>query len=179
MSECSFKFDLRKLLHYTVKRIHSTVQLDAFHSFLSEKVHFFSLIRKWGCDGTTGESKFKQEFKDDDGNKSDESIFLTSLVPSQLELINATKHDSKIVWKNPRPFSTRVCSSVKIECIRETLEVIQKIVEHVKQQTRNLESFEKTTHGKKISINFSLFLTMVDQKVCNFSTDTTSAQGCF
>ena len=49
----------------------------------------FQLICKWGCDGTSGQSTFKQKFHDDDGTKTDANMFVTSLVPLQLVFADA------------------------------------------------------------------------------------------
>ena len=48
---------------------------------------FLVLTSKWGCDGASDQSKYKQKFED--GTLSDESIFMISFVPLTLKLVNS------------------------------------------------------------------------------------------
>lgn len=52
-------------------------------------------------------------------------------------------------------------------------------VERIKLQAQNLNPFSIIIDDKKINVNFKLALTMVDGKVCNSLSDTSSAQRCF
>lgn len=49
----------------------------------------------------------------------DESVFTISLVP--LKLLSG----NKIVWENPQSSSTRLCSPIKLEFIKENDEIIR------------------------------------------------------
>lgn len=104
VTECSAEIKLQALLDHTVGRILST-QMDVIKSLSSEKLSNLNLICKWGCDGSSGQSIYKQKFSDDDGSKSDANIFLTSFVPLQLISENEVTNAKIIVWKNPRPSS--------------------------------------------------------------------------
>lgn len=179
VSECHAEVKLQSLLNHTVERILSIVDVNVIKSLSSIEVNSFHLICKWGCDGTSGQSKFKQSFKDnDDGQKSDESIFFTSLVPIQIISIDSSENGT-IMWQNPRPASPRFCRPIKIEFVRETVEVTKKVVSNIENQIKGLSPYEKTIEGKQIKIFFKLALTMVDGKVCNSLTDTSSSQRCY
>lgn len=69
-----------------------TYLLLASSRFSEEKNSYFflniekveaDLICKWGCDGSSGQSEYKQKFNEE--NNSDANIFLTSFVPLQLK----------------------------------------------------------------------------------------------
>ena len=57
------------------------VQSDVIKSLPENKLDDLELICKWGCDGTTGQSTYKQKFSDGDGNKLYANILFISLVP--------------------------------------------------------------------------------------------------
>lgn len=61
-----------------------------------------SLISKWGFDGSSSHTQYKQSFISED----DKYMFLTSFVP--LRLICETNKNI-VVWNNPHPPSPRYC----------------------------------------------------------------------
>lgn len=73
------------------------------------------LYTKWGFDGSSGHSTYKQGFHGVEA--SDSACSITSIVP--LRLTSGTK----IIWQNPRPGSKRYCRPVKIEFIKESTTV--------------------------------------------------------
>lgn len=152
------------------------VQSEVIESLPENKVGNLELICKWGCDGTSGQSTYKQKFSDGDGNKSDANIFFISLVPLQIfDRVNP----HVIIWKNPRPSSPRFCRPIKIEFLHETAEATRAEVDCIEAQERNLVPFQTVIDGKKININFKLVLTMIDGKVCNSITNTLSSMRCY
>lgn len=178
VTETSASVTLQELLNHTVERILSS-QCDVIKSLPCNRTYEFQLISKWGCDGTSGQSRFKQIFQNDNGTQSDANMFVTSLVP--LQLISCHENDSKsfVLWKNPRPSSPRFCRPLRIEFLQETVETIKIRVDDTKKQEGNLQNFETVVDGKKISVSFKLSLTMIDGKVCNSITDTSSAKRCY
>lgn len=168
---------LQALLDHTVKRIikfrESTV-LNMEDEILSN----LTLICKWGCDGTSGQSCYKQKFDNDDGTMTDSNIFFTSLVP--LQLFSSKEEGNKIiVWENPRPSSPRYCRPIKIEFLKETAETTKTEVAYVQDQEKNLTPLKYYLRGKWITVNYNLALTMVDGKVCNALSENSSAQRCY
>ena len=60
-----------------------------------------TLIYKWGCDGSSGHSTYKQKFSEEENMyQQDNNLFVISMVP--LRLSNGTD----IVWQNPQPSVT-------------------------------------------------------------------------
>lgn len=71
ITECSAEVKLQALLDHTAQRI-LLIQKDVIKSLTSDNVRYVNLICKWGCDGTSGQSSFKQKFDDDiNGNKTE------------------------------------------------------------------------------------------------------------
>jgi len=177
VTECSAEVKLQALLNHTTERILLT-QMDVIKSLSSEKVRNFNLICKWGCDGTSGQSRYKQKFTND-GSKSDDNIFFTSIVPLQLISTNQETNATLIVWKNPRPSSPRFCRSIRIQFFHENTEAILNEMNYIKQQESNLVPFESVIDGKEISVSYQLAFTMIDGKVCNAITNNASTQYCY
>ena len=129
----------------------------------------FQLICKWGCDGTSGQSMFKQKFHDDDGTKTDANMFVTSLVPLQLVFADAIDNHNRLLWKNPRPSSPRFCRPIKIQFLHETAESKRAEVDYIKDQEKIWLPFQTVFVGKQINVSYKIVLTMIDGKVCNSS----------
>ena len=70
------------------------------------------LLCKWGYDGSSSQSQYKQS-----GVSDDSQVFHTSLVPLQLLRGNS------VIWQNRTPSSNRFCRPLKLEYVRETKEV--------------------------------------------------------
>ena len=73
----------------------------------------FTLISKWGCDGSSGHSTHKQRFKNSDA--TDEFLFVFSFVPLRLS------DGQNIIWQNPRPSSTLYCRPIKFIFSKEKI----------------------------------------------------------
>lgn len=133
----------------------------------------FTLVSKWGCDGSSGHSTYKQKFINSDD--TDEFLFVFSLVP--LQLIDGS---SNIAWQNPRPSSTMYCRPIKFIFSKETTEMTvsetNKILEEINALLPTIYSVE---NGPEVSVKHELLLTMVDGKICNALTETSSAQKCY
>jgi hypothetical protein len=72
--------DLQALLDKTASRT-IIPQKNGIDIVLDDTSKEFVLISKWGCDGSTGHSEYKQRSLKD---VSDSDIFITSVVPLQL-----------------------------------------------------------------------------------------------
>lgn len=87
ITESSADIKLQDLLDHTCKHILLT-QRDIMKSLNMETtVIKADLICKWGCDESSGQSEYKQKFFDE--STSDANIFLTSLVPLQLQFVES------------------------------------------------------------------------------------------
>lgn len=131
-----------------------------------------TFIHKWGCDGSSGQSQYKQPFSE--AYISDESLFMISLVPLQIQ-----REDNCILWKNPHPSSPKYCRPIKFEYAKETKENIIDEVNHIKEQITKLNPTKVYKGTITLSITHSLYLTMVDGKVCQALSKTASSSSCY
>lgn len=130
------------------------------------------LIFKWGCDGSSGFSEYKQKFSKVEF--SDANVFITSLVPLRC-LINDV-----VVWDNPLPSSTRYCRPVRLQLIKETTDVIVSEKNRMSNAITGLCLYSmQLVDGLNINVKYDMVMTMVDGKVLNAITETFSAQRCY
>ena len=138
------------------------------------------LVCKWGYDGSSSQSQYKQS-----GVSNDGQIFHTSLVPLQL-----TRGDS-VVWQNRTPSSTRFCRPLKLEYVKETKEInisedgywneqISQLQPHTVRLDKEPDDDSETDSGTDhvdVIITFHLLETMIDGKV-HANVTRTSTQCC-
>jgi hypothetical protein len=83
------------------------------------------------------------------------------------------------LWENPKPSSTRYCRPIKFLYTKETPETTRTEVQKVEQDIENLQTTEIVfDHEKTLTINYTLIMTIIDEKFINVLTDT-SSQKCF
>ncbi|XP_071635291.1 uncharacterized protein [Temnothorax longispinosus] len=174
LTETSAEIQVQPLLDHTISRILLT-QLDVIKCLTDQQRENLSLICKWGCDGSSGHSKYKQKFIDDERN-TDESILFTSIVPLQFIHTDKVTNKTTIIWKNPRPSSPRFCRPIRIQFLHETTEITIQETDYIKKQIDELVPFETYQDGKKISVTYQLALTMIDG---NALTSNSSTQRCY
>ncbi|KAL4090847.1 hypothetical protein QTP88_025613 [Uroleucon formosanum] len=143
---------LQALLDHTVQRLF-LVQKPVIGLLLENELDKFILYSKWGFDGSSGHVSYKQAFCSTES--SDSAVFITSIVP--LRLVNS----DKIIWQNPRPASTRYYTSIAEK-------------EKVQSQISKLINSTVTFDNKSFFVTHNLILAMVDGKIYNAFTDTTS-----
>ena len=122
------------------------------------------MICKWGMDGSSGHSQYKQA-----GTSRDDHVFVVWLVP--LRLIS---EKGDIVWDNPAPSSPRFARPVSIEFATETTALIKERTAYIEGEARELGPLVTAT----ATVTYDLRMTMVDGKIINAVTDTTSTQTC-
>jgi len=83
---------MQQLVDHTGYRLLQTLE----KSVSGELIIFY----KWGFDGSSGQSEYKQLFDAEDS--SDKSIVITTLVP-----VRIMNPHGEIIWKNSTPSSTR------------------------------------------------------------------------
>lgn len=115
-----------------------------------------TLISKWGFDGSSGYSSYKQIRQEYTPPRAEESLFATSLVP--LRLID--QQSKEVIWKNPPPLSKRNCRPIRLQWLHETEEISRQEQNFITDQIRNLTP----VHSVVGKIDFNLCLTMVDGK---------------
>lgn len=105
--------------------------------------------------------------------KTVSTVFITSIVP--LRIING----DKILQQNPHPASTRYYRPIKIEFVKECTETCVAEKEKIKSQINTLVNNTETFENKTFDVSYNLILTMVDAKICNALTDTSSILTCY
>lgn len=170
VTETSAEVKLQSLLDHTAKRL-CLLQQEVLERFQGET---FTIHYKWGCDGSSGHSTYKQKFSS--ASDTDEFMFIISVVPLRM---NVNNEDNTLVWHNLRASSTRFCRPIKFIYKKETEEVIKSECDLVRQQIANLTHTKCKVSKMSVEIGHNLQLTMVDGKICNVLTDTRSTQKCY
>lgn len=163
--------ELQALLNHTATRICKNILGEV----LAPDVKSYVLIYKWGCDGSSGHSLYKQPFQNSDD--TDEYMFVVSLVP--LRLVRDDDSSKKIVWENPRSSSPKFCRIIKFLYKKETQALIKRECEAVESQIQELVLTIVELDEMTISIKHELILSMIDGKVCNVLSENKSTQTCF
>lgn len=132
------------------------------------------LTSKYGCDGTSGFSMYKQKFVD---SSTDESIFMISMVPISLFVVNEN-YKAQSIWENSKSNSTRLCRPLKFEFAKETKEKILLEMNTVRKEVQNLTPSKIELNGKTYFVKHKLHNTMIDGKVCQALTNTSSSNNC-
>lgn len=174
ISENCAEVKLQQLLNHTAERIIKT-QKTVVDILNTEDLQNLKLFLKWGCDGSSGQSEYKQTFEGE--GISDASVFLTSLVPLKLVCLNEQKE--VVIWKNPRTSSARFCRPLRMQFLQETVEATEAEIRYVENQIKQLVPFENNFNGNTLRISYNMSLTMIDGKVSNAITGTKSTQRCY
>lgn len=108
---------------------------------------------------------------------SDANIFQSSLVPLRLKT-NVNKEE-KLIWQNPMPSSPRYCRPIRVGFVQETNNIIVEEIDYVENQIKSLKKTEVSTSSGVVQIKHLMALTMVDAKVYNAATATSSTMRCY
>lgn len=163
---------MQPLVDLTVRRLSEYLE-EVLLTLKDKERDSLQLICKWGCDGSQ-QSQYKQKY-DSDGD-SDMNIFQSCFVP--LKLVCGHQKE-KLVWENPTPSSPRHCRPIRFRFIKETADVTQEEIEYINSCIDALIATEFYIGDKKIIIKSKFIMTMVDGKVCNAATGTTSTSRCY
>ena len=175
IDETSAEVKLQTLLDHTCSRI-LQIQDEVINAIDEETLGNLRFIFKWRCDGSSGHSQYKQNFIDLEC--SDASIFMTSLVLLQLLSSNILNGHEIVVWKNQRPPSPQYCRPIKIQFSHENTNLTCAEKEIMDSRIASLVPLETIVNGKAIKIKYEMIFSMVDGKVINAVTGTTSTLRC-
>jgi hypothetical protein len=145
---------------------------DVVHTLSEDERDTLSLICKWGCDGSQ-QARYKQTFQND--SDSDACTFQSSFIP--LQLICGT--NNKLIWQNPTPSSPRYCRPMRIRYVKESSDIANDEINYIQSATSSLHDTKVTLADKHFSVKHTLLLTMIDVKVRNAATYTTSTMSCY
>lgn len=177
VSETIAEVKLDSLLRHTAERL-CQVQIEVLNRLIPRQLKDLHLVSKWGMDGSSGQSLYKQRF--DNPNVDDSSIFFTSLVPIKLVCGSPDLKDAIVIWQNPRPSSTRYCRPIKMQFVRETTEFT---LTEKRSMDKQIEELEHSTivleDGLHISVKHRLLFTMIDGKICNAVAENKSTLRCY
>ena len=173
ITEASAEVKLQSLLDHTVERFFSCSNNNILKNLNLEPTNL-TMFYKWGCDGASGQSTYKQIYSKsaEDVPYDDAFLFVISLVPLQL------KNNEEVLWQNPRPSSTRYCRSIKFLFAKETAELTRSEIDKVQEQIQTLYATKVYFQSKEILVNHKMLLTMVDGKVCSVLANK-SFQKCY
>lgn len=170
VTETSAEVNLQELMDHTAKRILSSMNDMELQSLPTS----LNMLSKWGCDGSSGQSAYKQTISSADGQTvSDANLFMASLVPLRLKS-EITEH-----WKNPRPSSVHFCRPILFKYAKESTDLIQTTISSIRNQIEHIRPTVVYIEEKKsVMIQHEFFLTMIDGKVLNEITNTKSTLSC-
>lgn len=177
ISEVKAEIDLQALLNHTAQRL-CLVQEQVLEQWLSSsEVSELTLVSKWGCDGSSGHSRYKQKFNDF-LEADDEYLFTFSFVPIKLHPIDDTQ---TYIWQNERTSSTTLCRPIKFLFSKEKSDMVNSETLIIRNQILKLQptKIHLSNGNRLINIRHQLLLTMVDGKVCNTLSGTKSSQTCY
>lgn len=157
---------LQDLVDHTSRRLCKYLE-QVLEVYREKKNNDFVLVFKWGCDGSR-QNQYKQKFQNYED--SDANMFLSSLVPLRL------LYDKKVIWQNPCPSSPRFCRPIRMRFVKENNDVTNEEMDYIENQSKNLQ---KTIISDSVQIKHVLLSTMVDGKVCNAATHTSSTMRCY
>lgn len=171
---------IQALIDHTIKRLFEFLAEKETHKFHKDDI--FSIIFKWGCDGSSNHSKYKQLFLDENEegeiiDYSDSNIFAFSLVPLRL-YVESKNSIKKIVWNNDFPSSISLCRPIKLLFRKECSELTKIEVGKMDQQISNLKQTIIQIGDESVYVTSTLVMTMVDTKVVN-DINGSRSQACF
>lgn len=143
IEETLCEIELQALLDFTVQHI-SESQHGLFNHHCKND-ESLECTWKWGCDGSGGHSRYKQNFLVNP-SASDSDILLTCVVP--LEIKKKTATGSTTLWINSRTSSSRYCRPVRFKFVKENTEAIVTELDRMQSEISNLQTTNLTINEK-------------------------------
>ncbi|CAH0562943.1 unnamed protein product [Brassicogethes aeneus] len=165
VTETSAEVDLQELLEKT------TISILNISNLSKCQTSDLKLICKWGFDGSSGHSLYKQKFASP--SATDEYMFLTAMVP--IQLIDRSKN---IISCNFKTSSTFYCRPIKFTFIKECAEIIRQEEKNVVQSINALKTYEISVGDANFKVSFEMLFTMFDGSVANILSQTNSSAKC-
>ena len=158
--------DLQDLVDHTARRIIEACDLTC------PDFSTVTMTHKVGFDGSTGQSVYKQTTSEDCDRESistEESLFLTCLVPLDMKIKN---DEIKNLWINERPSSTLLCRPIRFRYIKESIPVLLEEMNYFKQIELH------PTQIGTVVVEHKLEVTMIDGKVATALSEATNSSQC-
>ena len=170
ISETCAEVKLQALIDNTGRRL-VEVLLPVLKTLSPEENNSLLLRVKFGLDGTSDQSNYKQMFEGD--TVDDSSIIITSMVPMQL----IVQRSEKVVWHNIKSSSTRFCRLMRLQFAKETKEFTLKECDSVDREIKALVPTVAQHGSVTVTIKHEFQCSMIDGKVCSALTGI-STQRC-
>lgn len=167
VTNISAKINLQDILDHTVSRIMKIMSGSINYNHVK-------LFSKWGCDGSSGQSEYKQALPEESELISDANLFIVSFVPLRL----VDEQSNAIIWQNPTSSSVRYCRPISLEFAKETPEKTATVVREIEDKINELTPTILSIDDKVIQVKHELFMTMIDGKVAQVLTQTSSSATC-
>lgn len=171
ITETSASVPLQQLLDHTARRLIQSIEEVVKTHVAVIDFDKLCLISKWGFDGSSGHSSYKQAFHGT--GEDDSSVFITCLVPLRLMCNN------KVIWENLCPASTVYCRPLKMEFVKESSDVSVAEKKRFDREINSIENSLTNLEDRTVQVKHNLIFAMVDGKVCNAISETKSTQKCF
>jgi len=173
VNDASVEIPLQALLDHTIKRILPMVE----GSLLKDSTGIM-LICKWGMDGSSGHSNYKQLFQEAKPSR-DSSLLMESLVPLGVVAKSISTGEPLDLWVNSRTSSTRFCIPMGLFFDKESEELV---LERYGRRTEEVEALKSTeitlSGGEVIQVMHQMLPTMFDGKVRNIVCGNKNSQMC-
>lgn len=170
LSDLGAEVELQDLLDHTIDRLLQTCEQKLFADLTEPKLE---ATYKWGMDGASGQSLYKQIFHNNSDNCSaDASVFMISLLPLEVE-----SNDS-VIWTNPLPSSTKYCRPVKFTFMKETPENSIREYKLMEDKIGKLKDTLVVCSNRNIHVAHKLYSTMVDGKMIDDLTGNKCHSTC-
>lgn len=176
VSEQEVNIEISTLTENTAARILSTFSEEELKEANNSKLQ---LICKWGCDGFSTTSEYKTI---NNANSDYKSVFMASMVPLRIRKYADSDSSStcfKDIWKNPTPGSKAFCRPITFKYTKETKISTQDLIRSIESEIKCLEPVTIKIGSYSFIVDFDMKLTMIDGKVSNAITETSSNWNCF
>ncbi|KAJ8682904.1 hypothetical protein QAD02_018696 [Eretmocerus hayati] len=176
VTETKASLDVQNLFDHTATRLVLTLPGEILDRIRGK---ILKLRIKWGMDGLSALTAFKQQWKNAENNNNvskqplDSSLFMISMVPLML-----VAEDDEIVWENPTPSSVKFCRPIQFEFVKETAANTTKEYEYYKSKIDNLQPCIMEKLGSEFRIYYECQCTMIDGKTCNVLTGQKCCNNC-
>lgn len=134
ITDSSAEVFVQSLLNHTASRLLKTC--ETVLNQLDSSTRAFELIVKWGFDGSSGHSQYKQNISSN-LKIIDQYLFATWLVPLELRYVTPDGNIS-VLWNNSLPSSVRYCRPLRFQFLKETAAIIKAEEEYVTSQINQL-----------------------------------------
>lgn len=171
-AEESFSVSVYDLLDHTLKRLlESIINHGGINNLVGDNLIFKF---KYGFDGTTSNSGYKQNFCDK--SQSDSFLFNAFLCPLSLQV------DNKIIYENKSPGDSKLCRPLLIKYARETEQLTKEVANKIKIDLETCTPFTLLFKNESMEKKFNVTLlpasTMLDGKAMNAITGNAATTRC-